>query len=122
MVCDFGSALIRKVTPTGSVTTISGSFPGYQDTNSDAGARYNGPWGIAVDSAGYTYISEITGTHIRRMAPSGWVTTVAGGNVGVLDGPGDSAQLTSPSGFDFETVQGICSYWMRAGSDGYRIW
>jgi sugar lactone lactonase YvrE len=68
---------IRKVSPAGMVTTIAGS-PGAFGTTDGVGASasFNSPNGIAVDSTGNLYVTDVSG--IRKVAPAGVVTTVPG--------------------------------------------
>jgi NHL repeat len=78
---------IRQVTLAGVVTTLAGSgTPGSQD-GSMAQASFNRPYGVARDSAGNLYVSEVDGYRIRKIdVGSGMVTTVAGtGTPGYLD-------------------------------------
>ena len=85
---------------TGTVTTIAGS-PG-QAGSSDgiaAQARFNAPKGIAVSAAGVVYVAD-TGNHtIRRIAPDGTVSTIAGsaGASGTADGSGAAARFNAPA-------------------------
>jgi|GEM_PF-1407782 len=70
---------IRKVTPSAVVTTLAGSqsVSGHRD-GADAGASFNFPGGIAVDGAGNIFVAEENNSLIRRIDPSGNVTTYAG--------------------------------------------
>lgn len=98
-VADNVNNRIRKVTPDGQVSTIAGSVSGYVD-NVGANARFSAPQGIAVDSAGYIYVADSGNSRIRRISPTGVVTTVAGGASGPTidhDGRGNEAVLYLPS-------------------------
>jgi len=53
-----------------------GSGPGTNDGPS-AVARFDGPTGIAVDSAGNVYVADTGNNTIRKVAPTGEVTTLA---------------------------------------------
>jgi sugar lactone lactonase YvrE len=99
-VADTGNHTIRKIVQ-GFVGTVaglagtSGSADGY-----GAAARFNAPTAIAVDARGNLYVCD-TGNHvIRKVSPSGMVTTVAGlaGTSGSSDGIGSSVRLSAPSG------------------------
>jgi sugar lactone lactonase YvrE len=88
---------IRRVSPTGEVSTLAGTgAPGYADGPA-ATAQFRGPQGIAVDRAGMVYIAD-TGNHrIRTLSPQGVVGTLAGtGAPGYVDGPGGQAQFNGP--------------------------
>ncbi|WEF34829.1 NHL repeat-containing protein [Pseudoduganella chitinolytica] len=98
-VADTGNHAIRKVAPDGSVTTLAGNGqPGTAD-GKGAAARFNGPVGVAVDDAGIVYVADTYNDRIRRIAPDGTVTTIAGGErPGDADGSGAAAAFDTPSG------------------------
>jgi hypothetical protein len=62
-------------------------------------ARFNQPFGVVSDAAGNLLVSDQGNATIRKISPSGDVTTVAGkaGEVGQTDGPGNLARFTSPN-------------------------
>ncbi|MES1227658.1 MAG: hypothetical protein ABUL72_03250 [Armatimonadota bacterium] len=101
---DWTGHRIRKLDPGGIVTSYAGgsastATSGYVDNNVAVDARFSGPYGLTLDSAGYKYVAEYSGRRIRRISPGGAVTTVAGsGGASVTDGPGDVAVLGAPSG------------------------
>jgi hypothetical protein len=100
-VAEFGNHTIRKVTPAGEVTTLAGlagSF-GWADGTGSA-ARFNNPYGVAVDGAANVYVADSGNQTIRKVTPSGVVTTLAGlaGSFGWADGPGNDARFNNPSG------------------------
>lgn len=95
-VADANNNCIRKVTPDGNVSTFAGSTtPGHKDGQGTA-AEFYGPNGIAIDKSGNVYVSETAYSIIRKISPSGAVTTFAGGTEGYLDGTGTSAEFESP--------------------------
>ena len=83
LVGDSGNNAIRKISPTGAVSTLAAGF--------------NRPTGVAVDAAGNVYVAD-TGNHaIRRISATGDVSTVAGtGEAGSADGNASLATFTSP--------------------------
>ncbi|WP_158597850.1 DUF4214 domain-containing protein [Noviherbaspirillum saxi] len=87
-VADTSNHVIRKVTPAGVVTTVAGTAaaPGSAD-GTGADARFNGPRGITVDSAGNLYVADTNNHTIRRITAAGVVTTIAGraGEAGTAD-------------------------------------
>ena len=97
-VADWGNNTVRKITSAGVVTTLAGSsgaFPGSADGIGSA-ARFNGPWGIAVDGGGNLYVADINNSTIRKITPSGLVTTLAG--LAGIPGCGDGAGGGQTSG------------------------
>ena len=97
-VADTGNHAIRKIAPNGSVTTLAGDGqPGYLDGKGRA-ARFHAPVGLAVDRRGNVYVADTYNDRIRRIAPDGSVTTVAGGDrPGNADGPASNAAFDTPS-------------------------
>ena len=81
---------IRRVTPDGMVTTVAGTGPsghGDDPTRRDGPAEqavFGSVDNIALAPDGDLYIDD--GPAIRRLSPSGWVSTVAGGRYGYADG------------------------------------
>ena len=92
---------VPKMTALGIVTTVAGGsgVAGSADGGS-TDARFNGPTGVAVDRNGLVYIADYFNHTIRKIAPSGLVTTFAGraGNAGSADGAGGAARFNGPSG------------------------
>lgn len=96
-----GVGTIRTITPAGVVTTLAGQA--FQNGSTDGigtAARFNGPRGLAVDSAGNVYVADQLNHTIRKIAPGGIVTTLAGlaGAIGSTDGTGSAARFSSPRG------------------------
>ena len=98
-VADTGNNAIRKVTPAGVVSTVAGDgLAGYKD-GKGAAAQFNGPLAVAVDAAGVLYVADTYNDRIRRVAPNGEVTTIAGsGHTGLADGAAAQAQFDTPGG------------------------
>ena len=102
-VADFGNYTIRKISSGGVVTTLAGTA-GAPITlgNGDgtgAAARFAGPEGVATDSAGNVFVSDVNAHTIRKVTPAGVVTTFAGSSTfGSADGTGTSAQFRVPAG------------------------
>jgi len=104
-VADTGNHTLRKIV-NGVVMTLAGmaGSPGSID-GYGAAARFNAPSAMAVDARGNLYVCD-TGNHtIRKVSPSGLVTTVAGlaGSPGDSDGTGSSARLSGPRGITVDS-------------------
>jgi sugar lactone lactonase YvrE len=83
------------------IYTIAGTgTPGYNGDNiSASGAQIFYPTGVAKDTAGNLYISDQVNHRIRKLAPSGLITTVAGTGVAGFSGDGGpavNAKLNGP--------------------------
>ena len=102
-IADSYNDRIRQVDLTGTITTIAGTgergFSG--DGGSAVAAQLYLPAGVAVDSVGNLYIAGNYNHRIRRVDPSGTITTFAGtGNKGFSGdgGPAVTAQINRPEG------------------------
>ncbi len=100
-VVDAWNETVRKITPAGVVTTEAGSAgnSGSADGTGTA-ARFNGAAYIAVDGADNLYVSERANVTIRKIAPGGVVTTLAGlvNQPGTANGSGSAARFLVPEG------------------------
>ena len=110
-VADFYNNTIRKVTSAGVVTTLAGSavdYPGSADGTGSA-ARFNGPYGVAVDSAGNLFVADYYSSTIRKVTSTGRVTTLAGsaGSYGSADGTGSAAQFYGPRGVALDSAGNV---------------
>jgi uncharacterized repeat protein (TIGR01451 family) len=100
-VTDTGNYTVRKITAAGVVTTLAGTrgVAGSAD-GTGLSARFDGPYGIAVDSTNNLYVSDHNNQLVRKITPAGVVTTLAGvaGSDGIADGMGSAARFLSPTG------------------------
>jgi DNA-binding beta-propeller fold protein YncE len=107
-VADNGNHAIRKIEPTGNVTTIAGGMgAGYADGKGSA-AKFFSPHGIFIDNTNNIYVAD-TGNHrIRKIDPYLNVTTFAGSSGrGSIDGPGLSASFNSPYALTIDSANNI---------------
>ncbi len=103
-VADISNHNIRKITPGGVVTTFAGitGVSGHQD-GIVGSAKFNGPFDLVFDENDNLYVIEFFGATVRKITPSGIVSTIAGnpGVVGYADGIGSNALFRSPSGLAY---------------------
>jgi sugar lactone lactonase YvrE len=101
-IADDGNVRVRKVSPSGIITTVAGNLRtlGYSGDGGPAtDAQMSFPAALAVDNAGNLYIGE--GNRVRRVSPEGIITTAAGGGFGGYSGdggPAASARIGYPHG------------------------
>lgn len=103
-VADFGSHLIRKITPSGDVTRFAGNLagPGASNGQGDA-SSFRNPLGIVVAPTGEVIVADYGNHQVRKILPDRTVSTLAGtGIAGTPDGPGATAQFNRPAGLAFE--------------------
>jgi sugar lactone lactonase YvrE len=100
-VADTVNSAIRRITPAGVVTTYAGiaGSAGSNDGTAQT-ARFNGPYGVAVDRSGNVYVADTFNHTIRMITPAGAVTTLAGlaGTFGTTDDTGTAARFSYPTG------------------------
>ena len=78
-VSDRANRVVRKVAPDGTVTTLAGKAgeAGTAD-GKGAAARFGRLGGLAIDATGTIYVADEDNSTIRKIAPDGTVTTLAG--------------------------------------------
>lgn len=100
-VTDTSNAIVRKITSTGDVTTIAGAALQTGSADGIGGnARFTVPYGITVDAGGIVYVTEAPDSpaiaRIRKIMPTGSVTTLAGAEHGYVDGSATTARFHNP--------------------------
>jgi hypothetical protein len=97
---ELNSNRIRKVSPSGIITTIAGTgVAGYSGDGGPAtAARLNMPFGIDIDNAGNLYFADCLNHRVRRISTSGIITTVAGNGTGGFSGNGGAATAAAMLG------------------------
>ena len=75
-----------------------------------AAARFNSPYGVAIDASGNAYVADTSNHVIRKITPAGVVSTVAGkrGEPGSIDGATAEARFNYPAGLAFDAVGNLC--------------
>ena len=109
-VADTANNTIRKITSDGVVSTLAGlaGHPGSKDGNG-TNARFRNPWGVAVDGIGNVFVADMSNDTIRKITPTGVVSTLAGqvGISGSLNGVGASAQFNNPFAIAVDSADNI---------------
>jgi uncharacterized protein (TIGR03437 family) len=106
-----GELHVRKLTPAGSLTNFAGSGVGWDFTPGPMGdggpatsAMFGATQGVAVDGSGNVYITDAEAQKVRKVAPNGIISTVAGNGTNITGafsgdgGPATSAALYTPKG------------------------
>lgn len=97
-VADYGNHSIRAISPGGEVVTLAGNgIPGMRD-EIGRDARFNNPIDLEVDNEGTVYVSDFRNHRIRKISPTGNVTTLSGNDAGNRDGDPESALFYYPAG------------------------
>lgn len=100
---------IRKIHTDGTTSVLAGKhitdmhpleggtvITGYVD-GQGADAEFNGPKGLAVDNSGNVYVADTFNHRIRKITPSGLVTTIAGdGSIGTNNGTALNSNFSYP--------------------------
>ena len=113
-VADYYNNVIRKITAAGIVTTVAGNNSlgaGYSGDGGPAtSAQLNYPQSVMFDAAGDLLIDDTGNNVMRKIAPDGTITTIAGnGSAGYSGdgGPALSAQFNGPWDLDVDSYGNI---------------
>ncbi len=102
-IADTSSNYVRKITKAGVISTIAGT--GGRDFSGDGGpaslAGLAAPGNVTADASGNLYIADTDNAVIRKIAPNGTISTVAGNALVAAgfsgdNGPATQATLYSP--------------------------
>jgi sugar lactone lactonase YvrE len=112
VVADCKNNCLRKVSPTGTVSTLAGLCSGLTKNTSQyadgtlENARFYCPSDVALAPDGSLIVVDQGNARIRRIAPNNQVATIAGvgpveveegvGQIGFLDGPALKARFNQP--------------------------
>lgn len=96
-LAEYLDCVIRKISG-GMITTLAGSVGQCTHTDANgASARFGGPVDLAVDGSNNLLVADFDSRTVRKVAPDGTVTTLAGeaGQSGNADGSGTAARFSS---------------------------
>ncbi|MGB4775412.1 MAG: NHL repeat-containing protein [Daejeonella sp.] len=104
-IADTNHHRIRKITPGGVVSTLAGDgIADFKDklTLQSEAARFNAPTGVAVDQNFNVYVADKDNQRIRKITPTGLVSTLAGDGIADFKdkpaGQQETARFNSPRG------------------------
>lgn len=107
-VVDSGNNSIRKISPTGLVTTFAGKTGTAGNVDTESGnAKFNSPESLTIDTQGNVFVADRGNHSIRKITPTGVVTTFAGGGSGFADGTGSEAKFSNPYSLDIDESNNI---------------
>jgi hypothetical protein len=103
LIVDSNNNRIRKVSPSGIITTVAGNgTPGYMGDSGPATlAELRRPEGVATTPDGGFLVADTSNHAIRRVSPGGTITTVVGNGTpayGGDTGPATGAFVDLPEG------------------------
>ena len=105
-ISDNGDGRIRKVDTSGTIHTFAGCGCG-GDGVPATWAKVGGPLGVVTDNAGDIYFADQGVNMVRKIAPDGTISTVAGtGEAGFSgdNGPAAQARLWAPAGLAMDAA------------------
>lgn len=107
-VADTGNDLIRKISPGGMVSTLAGKVAKGNNNGTGAEALFNIPQGLTVDSQGNIYVADAGNNLVRKVTPTGVVTTLAGSGYAMsADGTGTQASFNFPDALTIDKTGNI---------------
>ncbi|MGB8166632.1 MAG: NHL repeat-containing protein, partial [Chthoniobacteraceae bacterium] len=105
-IADSQNNRVRQVTlSSGAIATLAGSTLG--DNGAATSAILNVPQDAVVDASGNIYIADTSDNRIRKVSPSGVITTIAGTGIAGFSGDGNqatSAMISSPRGVALDSA------------------
>ena len=98
-------------------TTLAGRASPGQDDGVAALARFNSPHGLATDQSGNLYIADTDNHTVRKITPTGTVSTYAGspGQAGRTDGTVITARFNGPHDGVLRLVEVLCGVTILGG-------
>ena len=108
-VAEFGNNTIRKIAPSGIITTYAGNgTAGYSgDGGPASAAKLSAPVKLAIDKVGNIYVADHGNNVIRKITPAGIISTFAGTGIAGFygdGGPATNAEFNYPSGVAVDPV------------------
>jgi uncharacterized protein (TIGR03437 family) len=120
-VADMANNRIRRFVAGGNMATFAGTAISAGDGGPSTQARLDDPMSVAVDSSGNLYIADPSANRVRKVTPSGTITTLAGNGeaaYGGDNGPGSEAALNYPDAVAVDSAGNV--YIADAGNERIR--
>ena len=122
-IADQSNHRIRRVDASGNISTVAGAGTGgfSGDGGPATAAELDNPQSVALDGAGNLYIADTNNHRIRKVDPSGTISTIAGtgtGGFGGDGGPAIVAQINNPGSI---AVDGASRYVYVADTNNHRV-
>lgn len=104
-ILEYVNSVVRKVNKEGIISTIAGN--GTNGYSGDGGpailARLNGPTDLTLDKSGNLYIADKENKVVRKVTPSGIISTIAGNGLAGYTGDGGPATSAKLSAYAVAT-------------------
>ena len=106
-----------------SIIAVAGGYAGGSTDGAADAALFRGPQGLTHDAAGNVYVADTANYTLRRIAPDGTVSTLAGvaGAGGMVDGAGAAARFSRTSAIAIAIAIGPDGDLYVADTDNARI-
>jgi prepilin-type N-terminal cleavage/methylation domain-containing protein len=107
-VADSANNQIRKITSSGTVTTLAGSTTAGNTDATGTFAQFSTPYGVAVDNTNNVFVADYNNNTIRKITQAGVVTTLAGdGTTGYIDATGIASEFRHPFGITIDSANNM---------------
>ena len=108
---DYMGNRVRKISPSGNVSTIAGSGAASFLNGLGTAASFFGPHCAPSDSSGNIYVADYSNQRLRQIFASGMVVTLAGSGIaGGVNGFGTAAQFHGPTDIALNASGGAMGY------------
>ena len=107
VMAEFNYRRVRRITPQQSITTIAGILPtaAAGDNVPATSTSLLDPFGVAVDAHANVFIADRIDNRVRKVSPSGIITTVTGDGIPGFSGdggPASKAEIGQPIDLGFD--------------------
>ncbi len=116
------TAASAEIFPNGNIYTVAGGGDSTADGGPPTSAQLSTPFGLAFDGAGNLFIADSGSSAVRKVSPSGIISTIAGNGSWGYSGDGGaatSAALAAPSGIVADAAGNI--YFADSGNNAIRV-